>query len=111
MRPPEQSEIRELAAAVHRGERIALANALNLLDDRRNSSRDAAAHLLALLQDSGEHHPGHLIGLTGPPGAGKMTKHDVDSALPEFLKTYDNTVSIFAFLHFLTTLLEITLKQ
>ena len=93
MRPTEQNEIRELAAAVTRGERIALASALNLLDDRRGSSRDAAAHLLALLQDAGERHPGHLIGLTGPPGAGKSS---LTAALIAFWRQRGKRVGVLA---------------
>ena len=39
-----------LAAAVRRGERPALARALNLLDDRRDNSRRQAAEFLKQLQ-------------------------------------------------------------
>lgn len=73
MRSPAQKDLQEWAAAIQRGERAALANALNLLDDRRSSSRENAAELLALLHNKGKEHPGHLIGLTGPPGAGKSS--------------------------------------
>ncbi|MCP5128595.1 MAG: methylmalonyl Co-A mutase-associated GTPase MeaB [Pseudomonadales bacterium] len=62
-----------LAAAVRRRERPALARALNLLDDRRSESRQLAAELLRLLEaDMADEH-GHLIGMTGPPGAGKSS--------------------------------------
>jgi LAO/AO transport system kinase len=87
----------QLAAALARGERAALARALNLLDDRRGPARRAAAALLDSLQEilpgearpgearpgearPGEARPGvarpdsaHLIGITGPPGAGKSS--------------------------------------
>ncbi len=63
-----------LAAQVRAGQRAALAAALNLLDDRRLEGRRRAAALLARLQDS---EPGErisrLIGITGPPGAGKSS--------------------------------------
>ncbi len=62
-----------LATAVRRGERRALAEALNLLDDRRPASRRLAADFLRHLQEGQPGDPGHLIGMTGPPGAGKST--------------------------------------
>jgi len=62
-----------LAAAVRRGERAALARALNLLDDRRGESRLQASLLLKQLQAGQAGDEGHLIGMTGPPGAGKSS--------------------------------------
>jgi LAO/AO transport system kinase len=63
----------QLAAAVRRGERPALARALNLMDNRRPDAREQAAALIALLQQDHTGNSGHLIGMTGPPGAGKST--------------------------------------
>ncbi len=63
----------DLAAAVSRGDRSALAAALNLLDDQRPSARSKAAELLAQLQLNQDFPDRHLIGITGPPGAGKST--------------------------------------
>ncbi|RLA49583.1 MAG: methylmalonyl Co-A mutase-associated GTPase MeaB [Gammaproteobacteria bacterium] len=63
----------ELADAVSRGERAALATALNLLDDRRSESRQCAAQFLARLQQDESCAGGRLIGITGPPGAGKSS--------------------------------------
>ena len=63
----------QLAKAVQRGERAALAEALNLLDDRRSQSRQKAAEFLCELQNGQSSGRGHLIGMTGPPGAGKST--------------------------------------
>ncbi len=63
----------EFAAAIVRGERAAVAEALNLLDDRRQSARERAAALLAHLQHARDNGTGQLIGITGPPGAGKST--------------------------------------
>lgn len=63
----------DFAAAVARGERAAVAEALNLLDDRRTPARDKSASLLAQLQHVHNQTAGHLIGITGPPGAGKST--------------------------------------
>lgn len=62
-----------LAAAVRRGERSALAAALNLLDDRREESRRRARAFLGCLQAVTPADTGHLLGVTGPPGAGKSS--------------------------------------
>ena len=67
------SDPAELAAAVRRGERPALARALNLLDNRRPEARQQAAAFIAQLQGQQTRNSGHLIGMTGPPGAGKST--------------------------------------
>ncbi len=63
-----------LAEGVRAGERAALAAALNLLDDSRPAARAAATELLARIQAAGD-DPGRarLIGVTGPPGAGKSS--------------------------------------
>ena len=63
----------QFAAAIATGDRAAIARALNLLDDRRPQARRQAAALLTLLQLDQNTPGGHLIGITGPPGAGKST--------------------------------------
>ncbi len=65
--------VEELAASVQRGERSALAEALNLLDDRRNSARERSAKLVHLLQGNALDLGAHIIGMTGPPGVGKSS--------------------------------------
>lgn len=72
-RPGPDTDPAALASAVRRGERAALAAALNLLDDRRPGARRQAAELLARLQQEQPDGLGHLIGMTGPPGAGKSS--------------------------------------
>ncbi len=62
-----------LAAAVAAHDRAALARSLNLLDDRRPQARRCAAHFLATLPSEKLDAEGHLIGITGPPGAGKSS--------------------------------------
>jgi LAO/AO transport system kinase len=62
-----------LAAAVSGRDRLALATALNLLDDRRPEARQCAADFLDLLPADKLDAGGHLIGITGPPGAGKSS--------------------------------------
>jgi len=66
-------QVDELAAGVQRGERRALAEALNLLDDRRDSSRARSAELVHLLQGDTLAPGAHMIGMTGPPGVGKSS--------------------------------------
>jgi LAO/AO transport system kinase len=73
MNRSESIEFETLAAAVARGERAAIAEALNLLDDRRPLARDRAAALLSQLHRAQPEPQGQLIGITGPPGAGKST--------------------------------------
>ncbi|MCB1760656.1 MAG: methylmalonyl Co-A mutase-associated GTPase MeaB [Gammaproteobacteria bacterium] len=63
----------ELAASVAAQQRPAIARALNLLDDRRPEARRRAASLLAQLPQQRLYRQGHLIGITGPPGAGKSS--------------------------------------
>jgi GTPase len=68
------SSANSLAASVIAGERSGLAAALNLLDDRRPASRQRAAQFLAALQSANPSaRQSHLIGITGPPGAGKSS--------------------------------------
>ena len=64
----------QLARALSSGERGALARALNLLDDRREAQQHRAMRLLTQLHAaSNDNGPSRLIGLTGPPGAGKSS--------------------------------------
>lgn len=63
----------DLAQGVSRGERAALANALNVLDDRRPESLEVKAALLAELAKISGDRDARLIGLTGPPGVGKSS--------------------------------------
>jgi LAO/AO transport system kinase len=61
----------ELAAAVKRGERRALARAVTLVESTRpDDRRDAEALIDAILPATGG---ATRIGITGPPGAGKST--------------------------------------
>jgi LAO/AO transport system kinase len=57
------------------GDRSAGPAALNLIEDRSPRGREAAAALLAELSPAalGGEAPAHLVGVTGPPGAGKSS--------------------------------------
>ncbi len=55
------------------GDRRAVAEALNLVDDRRPAEREAALELLDAIHTGERGRHGWRIGITGPPGAGKST--------------------------------------
>jgi LAO/AO transport system kinase len=82
-----------LAAAVTVRDRAALARSLNLLDDKRPQARRCAAHFLATLPSDRLNTAGHLIGITGPPGAGKSS---LTSALIEVWRRRRLAVGILA---------------
>ncbi|HEY2512483.1 MAG TPA: methylmalonyl Co-A mutase-associated GTPase MeaB [Polyangiaceae bacterium] len=71
--PPRAIDVGKLAARVLARERAAVAEALNLTEDRRAPSRQALAELLAALRASGGMDRAHRVGITGPPGVGKST--------------------------------------
>lgn len=85
----------ELAHRVRAGERRALAQALNLLDDRRAASRLQAGALLAKLREREQENgpAGRLIGITGPPGAGKSS---LSAALIRHWRQQGFTVAVLA---------------
>lgn len=62
-----------LALRIRKGERAAVASGLNLLDNVLPEARTRAAHLLRALSSDHWLVSGHLIGITGPPGAGKSS--------------------------------------
>lgn len=62
----------DLAAAVVRRERAAVAEAISVVEDRRGSSVGAIARLLAGIKAMAP-AGAHRIGVTGPPGVGKST--------------------------------------
>lgn len=70
---PDVNNSADLAAAIAKGDRAAIAGALNLLDNRRADARAQASALLTHLQHDQDNPRGQLIGITGPPGAGKST--------------------------------------
>ncbi len=93
---PETDEARDaliasLVPGVRAGERVAVARALNLVEDRRPEARPRIAALLRAL--GGGRAGGHRIGLTGPPGVGKST---LVSTLAGTLRTRGHTVGVLA---------------
>ncbi len=79
----------DLARAVRAGDKLAVARALNLVEDQRPEARRAVGALLPELMTEG----GHRIGLTGPPGVGKST---LVAALARALRERDRSVGVLA---------------
>ena len=83
----------ELSARLLAGDRAAVPDALNLVDDARPEERKRARELLDHLQ----RHQGELraqrVGITGAPGAGKSTLLD---ALVRSLRPRDRSLGILA---------------
>lgn len=82
-----------LAVSVSGRDRTALAMSLNLLDDKRPEARRCAAQFLATLPSEKLDTAGHLIGITGPPGAGKSS---LTSALIDVWRQRDLSVGVLA---------------
>ncbi|MBA2504496.1 MAG: AAA family ATPase [Thermoleophilaceae bacterium] len=80
----------ELGARLRERDRSAAPAALNLIEDRSPGGRTEAA---ALLASAGATVGGHLVGLTGPPGAGKSS---LLSALVRQWREDGRTVAVLA---------------
>jgi LAO/AO transport system kinase len=65
----------ELAARLREGDLSAAPAVLNLVESRAPRDREAVRALLAALAPAalGREAPGHVVGVTGPPGAGKSS--------------------------------------
>ena len=83
----------QLASRIRRGERAAVASGLNLLDNKRGEARTCSARLLASLSGVRWLNEGHLIGVTGPPGAGKSS---LVSAMIRAWRLSGRTVGVLA---------------
>ncbi len=75
MTPADGPDGRQLAARLRERDLSAAPAALNLLESRSPENRDRAEELLAALSPValGEEAPGHIVGVTGPPGVGKSS--------------------------------------
>jgi LAO/AO transport system kinase len=84
-----------LGQRLREGDRSAAPAALNLIEDRSPGSRERAARLLAEVSPAalGREAPAHLIGVTGPPGAGKSS---LLSALVAHWREASRTVAVLA---------------
>jgi LAO/AO transport system kinase len=85
----------ELGRRLREGDRSAAPAALNLIEDRSPGAREAAHRLLAEVAPAalGGEAPAHLIGITGPPGAGKSS---LLSALVSAWREGGRTVAVLA---------------
>ena len=87
----------ELVRRLRSGDRAAVAEALNLVEDERPAQREMADAMLAELEGREEEQdPGATalrVGITGAPGAGKSSLID---ALVRELRRSDRTVGIIA---------------
>ena len=66
----------ELAGRLRERDLSASAEVLNLLETRSDDARAQTAELLAAISPGaldGAETPGHIVGVTGPPGVGKST--------------------------------------
>jgi LAO/AO transport system kinase len=87
---PNAEAARALAERVREGERAAISEALNAVDDNRTSHQPAR---LALLDALAPDAPGIRVGVTGAPGAGKSTLLD---ALVSGLRARGRSVGVLA---------------
>jgi LAO/AO transport system kinase len=83
----------DLAGRLLARERAAVPEALNLIDDQRPASRDAAFALVDRLEREVGDGGALRVGVTGPPGAGKSTLLD---ALLRSLRAREESVGVIA---------------
>jgi len=85
----------ELGRRLRERDRSAAPAALNLIEDRSPKGRERAAALLAEVSPAalGGEPPAHLVGITGPPGAGKSS---LLSALVDEWRGRGKTVAVLA---------------
>jgi LAO/AO transport system kinase len=88
--PPAQPDAAELGRRLAAGDRSAAPPALNVIEDRSAAGRERAGALLAELGVAGG---AHLVGVTGPPGAGKSS---LLSALVSYWRQAGRTVAVLA---------------
>ena len=89
------SQPSELGRRLRERDRSAAPAALNLIEDRSPEGRQRAAELLAHVSPAsmGGEAPAHLVGVTGPPGAGKSS---LLSALVAEWRRRGRTVAVLA---------------
>jgi LAO/AO transport system kinase len=73
--PGARADGRALGARLCEGDLTAAAAVLNLVESRAPAAREATAELLATVSPAalGGEAPGHVVGVTGPPGVGKSS--------------------------------------
>lgn len=88
--PPSDAE---LAGRVAHAEKLAVATALNLVEDRRLASLPRIEALLHALAAARSTDHGQRVGLTGPPGVGKST---LTAALARVYRERGRSVGVLA---------------
>jgi LAO/AO transport system kinase len=88
--PPSEAE---LASRVARAEKLAVATALNLVEDRRPATLPRIEALLHALGETRATDFGQRVGLTGPPGVGKST---LTAALARTYRERGSSVGVLA---------------
>jgi LAO/AO transport system kinase len=83
----------DLAPRVAQAEKLAVATALNCVEDRRPASLPAIEALLRALAAERDASFGHRVGLTGPPGVGKST---LTAALARAQREQQRSVGVLA---------------
>jgi LAO/AO transport system kinase len=85
----------ELAARLRDGDLSAAPAVLNLVESRTAKHREAVRALLGALSPAtlGHEAPGHVVGVTGPPGAGKSS---LLSELCRVWRAADRSVAVLA---------------
>jgi LAO/AO transport system kinase len=85
--------VARLVAGLSRGNRAAISEALNLVDDRRPAQREMALELLDRLEHRSGHEEAHRVGVTGAPGAGKSS---LLNALVDELRKQSRNIGVIA---------------
>jgi LAO/AO transport system kinase len=95
LQPQAQPDPTDLGRRLRAGDRSAAPAALNAIEDRSARGRERAAALLVEVAPSvlGGEAPAHLVGVTGPPGAGKSS---LLSALVAEWRGAGRTVAVLA---------------
>jgi len=70
---PGRGAVSQILEGLAAGDRTAVSEALNLVDDRRPEQREAALELLDALAQRPTPHTPYRVGITGAPGAGKSS--------------------------------------
>jgi len=86
---------RELGKRLRERDLSAAAAALNLIESRAPEAREQADALLATLSPAalGHEAPGHVVGITGPPGVGKSS---LLSQLVKYWRSEQKSVAVLA---------------